>query len=522
MDLPNQEYRFRVDGNPTLPALAQTFGLRLPVSGGGLLVLEGRGWQKLVLSGRYRGEGRLLNEPLTYEGTLAFDQKFRLDTVVDGAFFDRTFQAQVALRNTDEYTVALRDSFRSNLRLKGKGSNTQAEGTLVWPRPLLGEAGVRFVSTGPRWSLAVQSENVNLPTAKPFSLSGSLQGQGAEVQGQLGAVNLSGTWDDLQMQLSGLELLVGQLSGRAGLKAGRFSGDLNYDSPYTRFPIAVQQDGQTWRLGNRWANGVYRNGVFTLGVRDLPLQILEAFRLSGEVRYAEGKLSGGWNLQSERVAIDGELYDLATRYRGEVRSPLRVLPLSGTADSTGLKARLETLEITADGTNGLLLRGPLLLGPQIRLEANLGLQGSLYRGQVSFDSPWLSGTVEGRGATLWATAEGYAQLTGPVWPTTALKGRLTLPLLGVVEVPTVPLQVSRTEARWPGGRVELKAGLPFEGILPLLVNREPGSLQARGNLEQGSLELRTPYGVVNGQGAWRNLAVWGRLSYAGYAGEMQG
>ncbi|MCS7067614.1 MAG: translocation/assembly module TamB domain-containing protein [Meiothermus sp.] len=522
VDLPNQEYRFRVDGNPTLPALAQTFGLRLPVSGGGPLVLEGRGWQNLVLSGRYRGEGRLLNEPLTYEGTLAFDRKFRLDTVIDGAFFDRTFQATVALRNTDEYAVTLRDSFRSNLRLKGKGSKTQAEGVLVWPRPLLGEAAVRFSSTGPRWGLAVQSENVNLPTARPFSLSGSLQGEGAKVQGRLGALNLAGTWDDLKMQLSGLELVVGQLSGQAGLKAGRFSGDLNYDSPYTRFPIAVRQEGNAWRLSNRYAEGLYRNGVFSLAVRDLPLQILEAFKLSGEVRYAEGKLSGGWNLQSERVAVDGELYDLATRYRGEIRTPLRVLPLSGTADSSGLKARLETLEITADGTNGLSLRGPLSLGPQIRLEANLGLQGSRYRGQVSFASPWLKGVVEGRGATLWASADGYAELSGPVWPTTALKGRLTLPLSGAVEVPSVPLEVSRTEVRWPGGRVELKAGLPFEGSLPLLLNREPGRLQARGNLEQGSMELRTPYGVLNGQGAWRSLAVRGRLSYAGYAGELQG
>lgn len=522
VDLPNQEYRFRVDGNPTLPALAQNFGLRLPVSGGGPLVLEGRGWQKLVLVGRYRGEGRLLNEPLTYEGTLAFDKEFRLDTVVDGAFFDRTFQATVALRNTDEYTVSFRDSFRSNLRLRGKGSNTQAEGTLIWPRPLLGEAALRFASTGPRWSLAVQSENVGLPAAKPFSLSGNLQGQGAAVQGRLGAVRLSGTWDDLRMQLSGLELLVGQLRGQASLKAGRFTGDLGYDSPYTRFPLAVRQEGNTWRLSNRYAEGLYRNGVFSLSVRDLPLQILEAFRLSGDLRYAEGRLLGGWNLQSERVTLDGQLYDLATRYRGVVRTPLRVLPLSGTADSTGLEARLETLKITANGTDGLRLRGPLVLGPQIRLEADLGLQGSRYKGEVRFDTPWLRGTVEGRGATLWANTEGYAELTGPVWPTTALEGRLTLPLSGAIEVPPVPLRANRTEVRWPGGRVELKAGLPFEGILPLLVNREPGSLQARGNLERGSLELQTPYGVVNGQGAWRNLTVRGRLSYAGYAGELQG
>ncbi|KZK16566.1 translocation/assembly module TamB domain-containing protein [Meiothermus taiwanensis] len=522
VDLRGQEYRFRVEGNPTLPALAAHFGLRLPVSGGGPLVLLGRGWQNIVIDGRYSGEGRLLGEPLTYEGRLAFDKKFQLDAVVDGALFDRTFQATVALRNTDEYTVRLRDSFQSNLRLTGKGPNTQAQGTLVWPRPLLGEAGLRFESRGPRWNLSVQSENVGLPAARPFSLSGSLQGQGASVAGRLGPVTLGGTWDNLQMQLSGLELVVGRLTGRAALEAGRFSGNFNYDSPYTRFPIAVQQDGQTWRLSNRWASGVYRNGVFTLDVRDLPLQILEAFELSGNVRYAEGRLSGNWNLQSERVGIDGELYDLATRYQGEVRTPWRVLPLRGTADSTGLQAQLDTLRITANGPEGLLLRGPLELGSQIRLEADLGLQGSLYKGQVRFDTPWLSGRLEGRGPVLWATADGYAQLAGPIWPSTALRGRLTLPLSGFVEVPAVPLEVSRTEVRWPGGRVALQAGFPFEGTLPLLVNRQAGRLEARGNLERGRLELRTPYGAVSGAGAWRNLAVRGRLSYAGYAGELQG
>jgi hypothetical protein len=522
VDLHNQEYSFRVDGTPTLSALGENFGLRLPVSGGGPLVLEGRGWQNIVISGRYRGEGYLLNEPLTYEGTLAFDGKFRLDTVVDGAFFDRTFQANVAVRNTDEYTVTLRDSYQSSLRLVGKGASTQAEGSLVWPRPLLGEAGLSFTSTGPRWSLGVQSENVSLPTAKPFSLSGSLQGDGPTVQGQLGAVNLSGTWDDLRMQLGGLELLVGQITGQAGLKAGRFSADLNYDSPYTRFPIQVRQEGPVWRIGNQWARGVYQDAVFTLGVRNLPLQVLEAFRLSGDLRYEAGQLGGNWNLQSERVRVDGELFDLATRYRGKVRTPFRTIPLSGTADASGLQARLDTLHITADGTSGLLLRGPLELGRQIRLESNLGLQGSLYRGEVRFGSPWLSGVLEGRDAELWATTEGYAELSGPVWPTTALSGQLTLPLSGAVEVPRVPLQISRTEVRWPEGRVELKAGFPFAGRLPLLIYRQPGSLTARGDLERGSLELQTPYGTVSSEGAWSDLSVRGSLHYAGYSGDLRG
>ncbi len=522
VDLQNQEYRFRLEANPTLKALAENFGLQLPVSGGGPLVLEGRGWQNMVISGRYSGEGRLLDQPLTYEGTLAFDQTFSLDTVVDGAFFDRTYQAAVALRNTDEYTVTLRDSLRSSLQLRGKGASTQAEGTLVWPRPLQGEARLKFASTGPEWSLGVESESVGLPTARPFSLSGGLQGRGSAVQGQLGAVNLSGTWEDLQLQLSGLGMLVGQLSGRARLDAGRFSGEFSYDSPYTRFPIKVRQDGPAWRLFNQWADGVFRDGVFTLGVRALPLQIVEDFELSGDLRYGEGGLSGSWNLQSERVSLEGELFDLATRFGGEVRSPFRVLPLSGTADSTGLQARLDTLSITADAARGLWLRGPLDLGQQIRLESNLGVQDSVYQGELRFDSPWLRGAVQGRNTMLWATLDGWAQLSGPVWPNTALSGQLTLPLSGAVEVPALPLQVSRTQVSWPGGRVELKAGLPFAGALPLRVNQEPGSLRASGNIERGSLELHTPFGTVNGEGAWRDLAVRGSLGFAGYTGELRG
>jgi hypothetical protein len=522
VDLHNQEYRFRLDANPTLSALAENFGLQLPVSGGGPLVLEGRGWENMVISGRYRGEGRLLDQPLTYQGTLAFDQTFSLDAVVDGAFFDRTFQAAVALRNTDEYTVTLRDSLRSNLHLRGKGANTRAEGTLVWPRPLQGEARLKFASTGPDWSLGVESENVSLPATRPFSLSGGLQGRGYAVQGQLGAVNLSGTWDDLRLQLSALEMPVGQLSGHARLDAGRFSGEFRYDSPYTRFPIKVRQDGPAWRLFNQWADGVFRDGVFTLGVRALPLQVVEDFELSGDVRYGEGGLSGSWNLQSERVSLEGELVDLATRFGGEVRSPFRVLPLSGTADSTGLRARLDTLSITADAASGLWLRGPLELGQQIRLESNLGLKDSVYQGELRLDSPWLRGVMQGRNTTLWASLDGWAQLSGPVWPNTALSGSLTLPLSGAVEVPALPLQVSRTEVSWPGGRVELRAGLPFAGTLPLLVNQEPGSLRASGNIERGSLKLHTPFGTVNGEGAWSDLAVRGRLGFAGYTGELRG
>ncbi len=389
VDLPRQEYRFRVEGRPTLPALARHFGLRLPVEGGGPLVLEGWGWQKLVLNGRYSGEGRLLGEPLTYEGTLAFDQSFRLDAVVDGALFDRTFQARVALRDNDAYTVTLQDAYRSNLRLWGKGARLEGQGVLVWPRPLLGEAGLRFSAQGGRWTLSVDSEGVGLPLARPFSLSGRLEGEGPRVGGRLGVLELRGSWDDLDLQLGGLELLVGRLSGSGRLRAGRLSADLDYDSPYTRFPIALQQEGSAWRISNRYAEGAYAGGVFSLRVRELPIVALEAFRLSADLRYGGGRLSGSWGLSSERVQVEGEFFDLATRYRGVVQTPLRPLRLEGSADARGLQARLETLRVRADG-QGLQVEGPLQLTPQIRLEAGLGLGARGYTGEVRFDSPWHS------------------------------------------------------------------------------------------------------------------------------------
>ncbi|MCS7059485.1 MAG: translocation/assembly module TamB [Meiothermus sp.] len=520
VDLPRQEYRFRVEGRPTLPALAQHFGLRLPVEGGGPLVLEGRGWQRLELSGRYSGEGRLLGEPLTYEGTLAFDQSFRLDAVVDGAIFDRTFQARVALRD-DAYTVTLRDVYHSNLRLWGKGPRLEGQGVLVWPRPLLGEAELRFLAQGGRWSLEVLSEGVGLPLARPFSLSGRLEGEGPRVGGRLGELELRGFWDDLSLRLGGLEMLVGRLSGSGRFKAGRFSAELGYDSPYTRFPIALRQEGSAWRISSRYGEGSYAGGVLSLEVRELPIALLEPLRLSADVRYGGGRLSGTWGLRGERVQLVGELYDLATRYRGVVQTPFRPLRLEGTANAEGLQARLETLRIRADG-EGLRIEGPLRLTPQLRLEAGLGLRAGGYTGEVRFDSPWLEGRLEGRGEELWLSTEGYARLSGPIWPVPNLTGRLTLPSAGGVEVEEVPLWVGRSELRWPEGRVLFRAGFPFEGALPLRMGGQPARLWARGNLEGGQLELTTPYGRLAGRGLWRSLGLQGRLAYGGYWGELRG
>jgi len=518
IDSKNPEYRFRVEGTPTLTGLAESFALQLPVRGSGPLVLEGRGWENLILKGRFNGTGELLGERLDYEGALSFDRQFNLDAVADGALLDRTFQARINLEN-QSYKVNLQDSFGSKLRLSGVGADTAGGGMLVLPKPLLGQARLSFASVGPRWNIGVSAPGVTLPLAKPFDLSGGLSGQATSVQGQLGNLKLGGTWDDLRLKLEDLEMVVGSLSGQGSLKGGRVSADLNYDSLYARFPITVRQEKQAWKISNAYASGLYQSGVFSLKVEDLPLQLGQGFKLRGDMRY-DGALSGGWNLKSPNIRLNGELYELATRYTGEVSTPLGNLPVSGVADSQGVRAKLQTLDITADN-EGLRLAGPLELG-FIKTQANLSLKASVFTGDIRFDTPYLSGVVEGRGSELWADADGYAQLSGPVWPTTFLRGRLSLPVSGAITLPKLPLEVTRDSIRLPQGNIQLKAGLPFKARIPLLVQGKEGSLEASGGIETGQLKLSTQYGVVEGRGPWKNLSLSGLIELAGYQGRLRG
>ncbi|MDX2003775.1 MAG: translocation/assembly module TamB domain-containing protein [Meiothermus sp.] len=524
VDIRAQEYRFRVEGNATLGALAKNWNLNLPIEGGGPVVVEGRGWQNLTLSGRYSGQGELLGEPLSYEGTLGFDKIFKLDTLVDGGLFDRTFNASVAVRNT-RYTVGLLDSLGSRLRLSGEAADTTGSGTLTLPRPLEGQARVAFSSRGPRWEAQINSENVELPAALPFSLTGALRGDGASVSGRLGAVDLSGRWDDLQLRLSGLPMVVGQASGQATLKNGRFAGDFAYDSPYANFPVAVRQDGPVWRLNNRWAQGRFEQGIFTLDVAELPLQVVEPMRLSGRVRYEEGKLSGGWDLQGQQfVSARGELYDLASRFTGTLKTPLGNLPLGGTVDSadpTVLRSRLSTLDITYRAAEGLRIRGPLELG-FIQGRSDLTLKDTRWSGQATAETPWLQARLEGRGSQLYATSTGYALMSGPVYPKTRLKGRLNLPLSGAVEVEAVPLELTLRGVSWPTGRAQFVGGLPFEGSLPVRILGQAGRLSAKGNLERATLRLTSPLASLSAEGPLRDLPITGTLNYAGYAGTFRG
>jgi len=509
VDIGAQNYSFRVQGRPKLAELARSYGLVLPVEGGGPLVLEGRGWENLVITGGYEGQGRLLNEPLSYKGTLGFDKVFRLNAAVQGRFFDRGYVAGVKLVGQD-YTVDLKDSLGSLLQLTGRGNATRGQGRLTLPKPLLGEAGVSFYSQGSRWSAEVLSRTVNLPPiAKPFDLSGRLSGEGSRVWGRLGQVGLSGSWNDLALDLGRLELVVGSLSGKGRLEGGRFSADLLYDSDYARFPLAVRQEGRVWRFFNDYASGRFAEGILDLSVSRLPLRLGTDFVLSGEARYARNRFSGNWRLLGDWAEVEGVLEGLGTRYGGEVRTPLGRLPLRGVADGRGVRASLDTLQIRA-GSEGVRVQGPLKLG-FIRAQADLSYQGGLFGGTAQLETPWLEARLEGRGGSLWADTSGYARLFGPLWPGTALQGRLTLPDFGPLKVAQVPLHLDLKEARIGEGRVRWGGKFPFTLVLPVQIGGQEATLSAQGDLEQGSLRLQHPWGQVQGRGAWKALQLRGRL-----------
>lgn len=510
VDIEARNYTFRVQGRPKLAELAKSYGLVLPVEGGGPLLLEGRGWEKLVITGEYEGQGRLVGEPLSYKGTLGFDQVFRLNAAIGGRLFDRTYTAGVKLVN-QSYAVDLKDNLGSVLRLTGQGNATQAQGRLTLPKPLLGEAGVSFRSQGSRWSADVVSRPVNLPpVAKPFDLSGRLTGDGNRVQGRLGEVGLSGSWDDLALSLRRLELVVGSLNGSGRLRNGRFSADLQYDSDYTRFPVAVRQEGRVWRFANDYAEGQFADGVLDLSVRRLPLRLGGDFTLSGQVRYARNAFSGDWRLLGDYAEVNGVLEGMGTRFSGAVRTPLGRLPLQGVADGQGVRASLDTLQVRAGG-DGVRVQGPLELG-FVEARADLSYRGGRFGGTGVVRTPWLEARLEGRGERLWAETSGYARLSGPLWPSPALQGRLTLPDFGPVRVAQVPVRLNLQEARIGEGRVQLSGKFPFTLALPVEIAGQDATLSAQGDLEQGSLRLQHPWGEVRGRGPWRALQVQGDLA----------
>lgn len=343
--------------------------------------------------------------------------------------------------------------------------------------------------------------------------------------GELGPVRLWGTWDNLALAVSKLPLVVGEVAGTGSLRGGRLSADLAYTSPYAAFPVAVRQQGSAWLLSSPYARGRYANNVFTLSVNGQPLTLIEPLQLFGQAVYRGGAFSGDWRLVGERLEARGVIENLSTRFSGSVRTGVGNLPLSGRADSGGVRAQVSTLNVTA-GAQGVRVQGPLRLalapGLEVSLGADLSYRNGEFSGTATADTPYLSARLEGRRRQLWATTRGYAELSGPVFPDTRLSGRLTLPDLGALQIPNLPMRVTRNGATLGESRVEFKPGFPFRLALPARISGMATTLRGMGTLDGGSLALGLPWGEVRGSGSWRDLRVTGELAYASLAGQLGG
>ncbi|MGC8968405.1 MAG: translocation/assembly module TamB domain-containing protein, partial [Thermus sp.] len=368
VDLGAPRYRFRVEGRPSLRALALHYGLALPVEGDGRLVLEGEGWEALRLQGSFGGEGRLLGEPFRHQGTLSFRKVFALEARVEGRLFDRAYTLEAGLEG-GRYWGRYRDSLGSALALSGEGRRYEGKGRAAWPKPLEGLAAVRFRGEGSRYRVAVEGPGARLPLFPPLDLSGEVVGEGERVSGRVGPLALAGAWSDLALRLRPTPLLVGQVEGEGRLRGGRLLADLRYASPYAAFPVRVRQGEGGFFLESPYGEGSYRGGVFALRLKGLPLRLLDEARLFGEAVYREGALSGALRLEGRYLEVRARLRGLGADLEGRLSTSLGSLPLSGAYEPEG------GLSLSAGGLRltyreALRLAGEAALG-EFRLRADL-------------------------------------------------------------------------------------------------------------------------------------------------------
>ncbi len=513
-------YRFRLEGRPRLQALARHYGLELPLEGEGLLRLEGSGWERLALEGAFEGEGRLLGEPFRHRGRLGFDGVFSLEALAEGRLFDRTYALDFALRG-QAYRAHLRDSLGSALRLEGEGVQARGEGAVAWPRPLEGLARVRFLSEGSRFRVGVESPGVRLPLFQPLDLSGSLEGEGGRVRGRLGPLAFFGPWSDLALSLKATPLLLGALEGEGRLRLGRLRADLRYDSPYARLPLFVVQEDGGFRFLSPYGEGRYRKGVLDLALRDLPLSLLDTFRLSGRARYGGEGLSGRLSLKGRYLEAEAHLRGLGAELRGAALTPLGRVPLEGVYDpERGLDLRAGGLGVRY--REGLRVVGKGGLGPLL-LEADLAYREG-FSGWARFRAYGVEGRLLGEGPRLSLSTWGWVEAEGEVYPSLRLSGRLIPPAVEGLALPPLPLQLDREGLRVEGvGEVAFRGGFPFRLRLPFAYRGQEGVLEAEGDLQGGRAALKTPYGALSAQGPWRGLRLQGeaRLPALG-AGALRG
>ena len=507
VDLRGERYRFRMEGQPRLPALARHYGLALPVEGEGRLVLEGEGWEAVRVRGRFVGEGRLLGEPFRHRGTLAFDRVFTLEAKAEGRLFDRDYALSFALEGP-KYWGSYRDTLGSLLALEGEGNGLQIRGKAAWPKPLEGLAEVAFSGEGRRWRLGVESPGVRLPLFAPLDLSGEVQGEGDRVWGRLGPLSLSGTWGSLALALAPTPMVVGSLEGEGRLLGGRLSAELRYDSPYARFPLSVRQEAWGFRFQSPYGEGSYRGGALALRLRGLPIRVLDEMRLTGEALYREGGLSGRLFLKGRYLELEAGLRRLGADLAGRLLTPLGEVPLEGRYDP-GPGLLLEGLGLSLTYKEGLRLQGQGELGG-VGLRADLAYREG-FSGFLDFATPYgVSGRVLGQGKRLALKVFGLLEGEGEVYPEVRLVGRLLPPLPEGLSLPPLTFRLTREGAEVLGvGRVAFAEGFPFRLDLPFRYRGVEGGLLAQGGLEGGRFTLSTPYGEVKGEGPWRRLGLVG-------------
>ena len=370
----------------------------------------------------------------------------------------------------------------------------------------LGEA------SGSRYTVKVDSENVRLPLAKPLNLSGQVQGEGDTVNGQLGPLALSGRWTALRLKLSPLAMLVGTVQGQ-GLYKGRLSADLSFDSPYARLPVQVSQEGATWRLyAGAYGAAAYVGGIFTAKLTDLPVQLGEAMRLSGTASYQSG-WRGQYTLKSSHLDLNGQLAGLTTQFSGHLSTPLGVLPLSGHADASGIRAKLADLVVSVSSAGGLSAKGRLHAG-FLSIAADMSYRGRRFSGTASVVTPWVSARLRGDGTQLLADTSGYAVLSGQVWPQPALSGHLNLPAVPALKLPPIPLRLSRKGLELPGvGSLAFTPDLPLSLELPFTYAGQAMRLRVSADRSRLKADLELPQGALSLVGPWNAVVLDGGVKF---------
>ena len=541
VDLKGSWYRFWVRARPSLPAFARHYRLALPLEGQGALRLEGRGWERLHLEGDYEGRGRFLGQPLRLSGSLGFDGVFWLKGTAESQYLDRAYRVGVDLRG-GRYRAHFQDTLGSRLELLGEGVRTEAQGEVVWPRPLLGRGRVFFQSQGDAWEARVESPQVALNLTRGLDLSGSLKGKGSRVEGQLGPVGFSGRWDDLRLTLAPTPLLVGRVEGEGGLKEGRLEARLQYTSPYAAFPLRLWQEGgsfflKVWEGEQVLASGAYQGGAFRLDLKGLPVQAGDRFLLFGQAVY-RGGLAGKLRVEGRYARALLDLYTFGARVQGEVQTPLGPLPFAGRVDEGGLRLSSPGpggLRLTYRPPEGLRLLGKVALsrgfGPKdqaLRLEADFAYREGFSGWARLVYPPYQSLFLLGEGDRILAEAQGLLEGKGEVYPGLRLSGRVDwgrLPLSADRGLDLPPLAFTLegkalrvfSESRQVG-EVGLNGRFSFQ--IPGRYRGVGFVLEASGDLGGGQVRLALPdeeggqsnRGLLEGKGPWRALALSGRLN----------